>query len=215
MKVLVGCEYSGIVRDAFIKQGFDAWSCDLLESESGGNHYKCDVLDIINDGWDLGIFHPPCTRLCNSGVVWLEERNLWKELDKSALFFKTLYESPIPNIAIENPIPHKYALQRISYNYKQIIQPYMFGHKERKATCLWLKNLPELIPTRNMYYEMLKLPKNQQQRLHYLPPSEDRWKERSKTFTGIADAMAEQWGDYIINGSKQLSLWESLENPGL
>tara|TARA_Y100000310_G_C20346434_1_gene652245 strand:- start:40 stop:666 length:627 start_codon:yes stop_codon:yes gene_type:complete len=206
-RVIIGCEYSGIVRDAFIRQGFDAWSCDLLDSEAGGNHYKCDVLDVINDGWDLAIFHPPCTRLCNSGVVWLEERNLWKELDKSALFFKSLLESSIPNIAIENPIPHKYALERIGYKYSQIIQPYMFGHKERKATCLWLKDLPKLIPTNNVEYEMLKLPKNKQQRLHYLPPSEDRWKERSKTFTGIADAMAEQWGDCIINGSKQLSLF--------
>lgn len=208
LKVLVGCEYSGTVRDAFIAQGHDAMSCDLLPSDAGGPHYQGDIFDIIDNGWDLAIFHPPCTYLTNAGVRWLHEhvasRNgkkptisgkaRWVEMEKGAEFFKRLLESDIPRIAVENPIPHKYAVQRIGRKYDQIVQPWMFGHTERKATCFWLKGLPKLVPTNNVKAAMLLLPKREQQRLHFLPPSPDRWKLRSKTFHGIAEAMAQQWG---------------------
>lgn len=189
MRVLVACEFSGIVRDAFIRKGHDAISCDLLPSESDfGKHYQGDVFDIINDGFDMMIAHPPCTRLCNSGVCWLEKRNLWGEMEEGALFFKKLLtHSAIPLRAIENPIPHKYAVEIIGRKYDQIVQPWMFGHGETKATCFWLNGLPPLIAT--------KIVRGREQRLHKLPPSKDRAKLRSTTFTGIAKAMAEQWGN--------------------
>ncbi len=195
MKVLVACEFSGIVRSAFAAKGHDAWSCDLLPTEIPGHHYQCDIRNSIiwNQHWDLLIAHPPCTRLCNSGVVWLEKRNLWNELKQAAEFFKFFLEAPVAKIAVENPIPHKYALELIGRKYTQIVQPWMFGHKERKATCLWLKNLTKLVETDNVKIEMNILPKNQQQRLHYLPPSKDRWKARSRTYKGIAEAMADQF----------------------
>lgn len=195
MKVLVACEYSGTVRDAFIRKGHDAMSCDLLPTDSPGKHYQGDVFDIINDGWDLMIAHPPCTYLTNSGVTWLyKQEKRWQDLIDGAVFFRKLHEANIPKIAVENPIMHKYAKAIIGVEQSQVIQPWMFGHMEQKATCLWLKNLPLLVPTNNVKEEMMKLPKNQRERLHYLPPSEERWKLRSKTFDGIAEAMAEQWG---------------------
>jgi hypothetical protein len=186
MKVLVACEFSGIVREEFRKMGHDAWSCDLLDTEIPGNHYKGNVLDILYDGWDMMIAHPPCTRLANSGVRWLKERNLWKEMEEGAEFFKLLISAPIDKIATENPIQHKYARGIIGVSYSQIIQPWQFGEGETKATCLWLKNLPKLIPT--------NIVEGREQRIHKLPPSDTRWKERSKTFVGIAQAMAQQWG---------------------
>lgn len=197
MKVLVACEYSGVVRDAFIRKGHNAISCDLLPSESDfGPHYKGDVFDIIDNGFDLMIAHPPCTYLTNSGVTWLhKDIKRWPLLFDGAEFFKRLLDANIPRIAIENPIMHKYARQLIGKDKSQLIQPWMFGHAESKATCLWLKGLPPLKETNNVKEEFLKLPKNQAQRLLYLPPSKDRWKIRSTTFQGIADAMAEQWGD--------------------
>lgn len=193
MKVLIACEYSGIVRDAFIKKGHNAISCDLLPSDSDfGEHYQGDVLDILMDGWDLMIAHPPCTYLCNSGVGWIKkDPSRMEKVVEATKFFHKLQDARIPKICIENPIPHKYGVGK---SYSQIIQPWMFGHTERKATCLWLKNLPELKETKNVKEEMLKLPKKEQQRLHYLPPSKDRWKIRSTTYSGIAEAMAEQWG---------------------
>lgn len=195
MRVLVACEYSGTVRDAFAIAGHDAWSCDLLDTDKPGKHIKGDVLQILNDGWDLMIAHPPCTYLSNSGVSWLyRKENRWEMMRQGAEFFKKLLESDIPKIAVENPIPHKYALEIIGRKYDQIIQPYQFGHLESKATCLWLKRLPGLKETNNVKQDMLKLDKNEWQRLHYLPPSKDRWKLRSKTFDGIAEAMANQWG---------------------
>ena len=194
MNVLIACEFSGIVRDAFIKKGHNAFSCDLLDTELPGPHFKDDVLNHLQDGFDLMIAHPPCTYHCNSGVCWLHKKpGRWLELEKSILFFKKLLSCNIPKICIENPIPHKYSKREIG-NYSQIIQPYEFGHLERKSTCLWLKNLPKLQETNNVYNEMKKLPKNISQRIHYLPPQKDRWKKRSITFQGIADAMAEQWG---------------------
>ncbi len=196
MRILVACEYSGTVRDAFAKLGHFAMSCDILPSDKPGNHYQGNVLDILDQDWDLMIAHPPCTYLTNSGVSWLhKDPTRWAQLDDGAAFFKLLLDAPIPRKAIENPIMHKYAKERIGgVKQSQIIQPWMFGHMEQKATCLWLNNLPLLQPTNNVKEEMMKLPKNQRERLHYLPPSADRWKIRSTTYQGIADAMAAQWG---------------------
>jgi hypothetical protein len=196
MKVLVACEYSGTVRDAFIRKGHDAMSCDLLPTDKPGPHYQGDITVILNDGWDLMIAHPPCTYMTNSGVTWLhKDSSRWQKLDNAAAFFTTLLNAPIPRIAIENPIMHKYAKERIGgIKQSQVIQPWMFGHMEQKATCLWLKGLPALIPTNDVKQEMLQLPTRLRQRLHYLPPSADRWKVRSTTYQGIADAMAQQWG---------------------
>ena len=198
MKVLIACEYSGRVRDAFRKLGHDAMSCDLLESDSHipGCHYQGDVFDIINDGWDLMIAHPPCTYLSNSGVCHLhKDPSRWPKLFDGAAFFKKLLEANIPKIAIENPIMHGYAKTLIGgIKQTQIVQPWMFGHTEQKATCLWLKGLTPLTETNNVKAEMMLLPKNERERLHYLPPSPDRWKIRSTTYQGIADAMSDQWG---------------------
>ena len=196
MKVLVACEYSGRVRDAFIKMGHDAMSCDLLETDTTGPHYTGDVTDILGQGWDMLVAHPPCTYLSNSGVSWLhKDPNRWALLDEGAAFFKMLLTADIGKIAVENPIMHKYAKERIGgVRQTQVVQPWMFGHTEQKATCLWLKGLQPLLPTNNVKEDMMKLDKKERQRLHYLPPSKDRWKLRSTTYQGIADAMADQWG---------------------
>jgi len=195
MRVLIACEFSGIVREAFAKRGHDAWSCDLEDTEISGKHIIGDVLGILDAGWDLMIAHPPCTYLTNSGVCWLyKEEGRWQKLGEGVEFFRKLLHAPVKYKAIENPIPHKYAVALIGRKYDQIVQPWQFGHAERKATCFWLEGLPELNETDNVKEEMLSLPKNKQQRLHYLPPSKERSKLRSKTFKGIADAMADQWG---------------------
>lgn len=201
MRILVACEFSGVVREAFNKFGHDVWSCDLLPTEIPGKHYQGNVRDILyTERWDMMIAHPPCTRLANSGVHWLERRNLWGEMKDGAEFFKELLTAPIPLIAVENPIPHKYAVEIIGRKYDQIIQPWMFGHPESKATCLWLKGLPKLIPT-----NILTKPKDAKWEnqtpsgQNKLGPSASRWMERSKTYTGIADAMSEQWGNCCID----------------
>ncbi|MGD0340532.1 MAG: hypothetical protein ABSA76_02325 [Bacteroidales bacterium] len=188
MKVLVACEESQAVCIAFRKRGHEAYSCDLQEC-SGVHpewHIKDDVSKHLNDGWNLIIAHPPCTRLANSGVRWLAERNLWHEMNEAAAFFKMFfyfnYRTGIP-VAIENPIPHKYAMLP---KYSQIIQPWQFGHPESKATCLWLYNLPKLQPT--------NIVKPEKQSCWRMAPGPERSKLRSKTFPGIAKAMAEQWG---------------------
>jgi hypothetical protein len=187
MKVLVACEYSGRVRDAFIALGHEAMSCDLLPTDSPGPHYQGDVFDIIDQGWDLMIAHPPCTYLCNSGVSWLHrQEGRWDKMREGAEFFKKLMEVDIPQIAIENPIMHKDAVDIIGRRQDQLVQPWQFGHGETKATCFWLKNLEPLTPT--------DIVDGREQRLHKLPPSKDRWKLRSTTYQGIADAMATQWG---------------------
>ncbi len=195
MKVLVACEYSGRVRDAFIARGHDAMSCDLLPTDVAGPHHQGDVFDLDLSEFDLMVAHPPCTYLTNAGVTWLHrDPDRWAKLDDGAAFFKRLLEAPIPRICVENPIMHKYAKERIGgVKQSQVVQPWMFGHMEQKATCLWLKGLPPLQPTDNVKAEMMALPDNQRQRLHYLPPSADRWKLRSTTYQGIADAMAAQW----------------------
>jgi hypothetical protein len=189
MKVLIACEESQAVCKAFRELGHEAYSCDILPC-SGGHpewHIQGDAITEAYSGkYDLMIAHPPCTRLCNSGVCWLTKRNLWNEMGEGALFFKKLLEAPIKYKAIENPIPHKYAIGIIGRKYDQIIQPWQFGHGETKATCLWLVNLPKL--------EYTNIVDGREQRLHRLPPSENRSKLRSKTFHGIAKAMANQWG---------------------
>jgi hypothetical protein len=196
MKVLVACEYSGTVRDAFIRLGHNAMSCDLLPTDALGPHWQGSVLEVLDKGWDLMIAHPPCTYMTNSGVTWLhKDPARWGLLDEAAKFFSELLNAPISRIAIENLIMHKYAKERIGgIKQTQVIQPWMFGHTEQKATCLWLKGLPALTPTNNVKQEMLKLPARERQRLYYLPPSADRWKIRSQTYQGIADVMAQQWG---------------------
>lgn len=192
MVVLVACEESQTVCLAFRELGHEAYSCDILPC-SGGHpewHIQGDAITESYSGkYDLMIAHPPCTRLCNSGVSWLAKRNLWHEMKKGAEFFKLLMNAPIKHKAIENPIPHKYALEIIGRKYDQIIQPWMFGHGETKATCLWLENLPPLKPT--------EIVEGREQRLHKLPPSKDRSKLRSKTYHGIAKAIAFQWGGKI------------------
>jgi hypothetical protein len=195
MRVLVACEYSGRVRDAFIAKGHDAMSCDLLPTDVVGPHHQGDVFDLDLTQFDLMVAHPPCTYLTNAGVTWLHrDPSRWAKLDEGAAFFKKLLEAPIPRICVENPIMHKYAKERIGgVKQTQVVQPWMFGHMEQKATCLWLKGLPPLTPTNNVKEAMMALPDNQRQRLHYLPPGPDRWKLRSTTYQGVADAMAAQW----------------------
>ena len=191
MKVLVACEFSGTVRDAFIEQGHDTWSCDLLPTESPGAHYQDNIFHVLTKTmytWDLMIAHPPCTYLANSGVSWLHKRpERWELMRDGARFFKALLDADIPKICVENPIMHKYAVEIIGRRQDQVIQPWMFGEPESKATCLWLKNLKPLICTKVMSVR--------EQRLHRLPPSPDRAKLRSITYKGIARAMAEQWGN--------------------
>jgi hypothetical protein len=182
MKVLIGCEFSAVVRDEFLKCGHDAYSCDLLPCEKDSRrHIQGDVTLILDKGWDLGIFHPPCTHLAVSGARWF--KNKQKEQAEALDFVRSLLKAPIPKIALENPI------SIISSHIRkpdQIIQPWQFGHGETKATCLWLKNLPKLKPT--------KIVTERVPRVHRIAPSLDRWKERSRTLQGVATAMANQWG---------------------
>jgi len=195
MNILIACEHSGTVRDAFIKKSHAAISCDLLPTDTPGPHYQGDVRDILYLDWDMIIAHPDCTYITNSGVCHLHtDEARWKKLDSACEFFKLFIDHPCEKKVIENPIPHKYAVERIGQKYSQIIHPWQHGHPEKKATCLWVFGLPNLNESNNVKKEMEILPKNQQQRIHYLPPSKDRWKIRSKTFDGIAEAMADQWG---------------------
>ena len=195
MKILIACEYSGTVRDAFSRLGHDATSCDILPTDKPGKHHQGDVRDILYDGWDMVIAHPPCTRLANSGVRWLKERDLWNDLEDAIKFFNLFQDRTIaPMVCIENPIPHKYAVKGINDlagigKYTQIIQPWQYGHGETKATCLWLYGLPNLQPT--------DIVEGREQKIWKMPPTKDRWKLRSKTYTGISHAMANQWGSKI------------------
>lgn len=196
MKVLVACEYSGRVRDAFIRKGHDAISCDLLPSDSDfGPHYQGDVFDIINDGFDLMIAHPPCTRLANSGVRWLAERNLWEEMKQAADFYLALRNAPIKMKCIENPIMHKYARELLGNVPRQVVQPWWFGERTFKATGYELHNLPELNPSNKLTPPKAETEEHKEWSwVHRCPPGPLRWKIRSTTPTGIAEAMAEQWG---------------------
>ena len=187
MRVLVACEYSGVVREAFRARGHIAWSCDLLPAEDGSPcHIQGNVFDYALTGpwrdWDLMVAHPPCTHLAVSGARWFKDK---QEEQKEALeFVRSLMALPIQRIAVENPV--SIISSRIR-KPDQIIQPWQFGHGETKATCLWLKNLPKLVPT--------NVVEGREARIHKMPPRPDRWKERSRTYQGIADAMAQQWGD--------------------
>ena len=195
MRVLVACEFSGAVRDAFIRAGHFAMSCDLLPTEAPGPHYQGDVFDVLDDGWDLLIGHPPCTYLTNSGVRWLySDPTRWCQMVDGAVFFRRLLSAPVDRVAIENPVMHGWAQKIVGRGPDQVIQPWMFGHPESKGTGLWLRGLPKLIPTDDVRQEMSELPIREQQRIHYASPGPDRWKLRSVTFDGIAQAMADQWG---------------------
>ena len=187
MKILVACEFSGIVREAFARKGHEAWSCDLLPTERplipaySGGHKQCDVRMILNDKWDLLVAHPPCTHLAVSGARWFKDKQ--QEQAAALDFVKLLLTAPVPMIALENPV--SIISSRIR-KPDQIIQPWQFGHGETKKTCLWLKGLPLLKPT--------KIVNGREPRVHWASPGKDRWKERSRTYQGIADAMADQWG---------------------
>ena len=183
MKVLIACEFSGTVRDAFLERGHEAMSCDLLPTEASGPHYQGDVRDLLNYPFDLMIAHPPCTHLSVSGARHFEGKRLTGQQQAAVSFFMLLAKADIPRIAIENPVCIMSSLWR---KPDQTVQPWMFGHGETKATCLWLKGLPPLKPT--------NIVEGREARVHRMPPSADRWKERSKTFAGLAIAMAEQWG---------------------
>ena len=208
--VLVACETSQTVQGAFESLGFDAWSCDILPSDKPSNrHIQCDVREILNDGWDLLVVaHPPCTRLCNSGVRWLSKppkgktlAQMWSELDEGAALFSDCWNAPAKHVAVENPIMHKYAKERI-VNFEpaaQHVQPHWFGESAFKSTGLYLRDLPELVPTNKLDVPAKGTDEHKAWSfIHMATPSKDRWKLRSKTFQGIADAMAMQWGSHIL-----------------
>ncbi len=183
MKVLIACEYSGVVREQFMRGGVDAMSCDLLPTEVPGPHYQGDVRDVLDYPWDLMIAHPPCTHLSVSGARHFDSKRMDGRQQSAASFFMMLAKSDIPMVAIENPVC---VMSRLYRKPDQVIQPWQFGHGETKATCLWLKGLPRLRPT--------NIVDGREARIHHMPPSADRWKERSRTYQGIAEAMASQWG---------------------
>jgi hypothetical protein len=184
MRVLVGCEFSGIVRQAFRDCGHDAWSCDLLPAEDASPfHLQCDVRDVLSGGWTLAIFHPPCTHLAVSGARWFKDKV--REQADALDFVRLLLAAPVPHIALENPVSIISSRVR---KPDQIIQPWQHGHGETKATCLWLVNLPQLMPS--------NVVAGREARVHKMPPSENRWRERSRTFPGVAAAMAAQWGEF-------------------
>jgi hypothetical protein len=181
VKVLVACEFSGVVRDAFLARGHDAVSCDLLPTDSPGPHIQGDALDAIQGDWDLVIAHPPCTHLAVSGARWFAGKR--EEQEAAVRFAQALMNAPAPRVAVENPVS---ILSTRIRKPDQIVQPWQFGHGETKATCLWLRGLPKLTPT--------DVVDGREARVHRMPPGPDRWKERSRTFTGLAAAMADQWG---------------------
>lgn len=217
VRVLVACEFSGVVRNAFLARGFDAWSCDLRPSEDRSNrHIQDDVRRVLGDGWDLMVVaHPPCTRLCNSGVRWLNEAppgrtlaELWSELDEGAALFSDLWNAPVPRVACENPVMHKHAKERIR-NYRppaQSVQPWQYGDWETKRTCLWLRGVDPLrphFPTLDAARAGLGLPADAkpEARVWRMPPGPEREKERSRFFPGIAAAMADQWAGHFARAA--------------
>lgn len=208
LRVLVGCETSGVVRRAFLERGHDAWSCDLLPSDDASNrHMQCDIRDVLDMGWDLlAVMHPPCTRLCNSGVRWLSKppkgrslEDMWAELDEGAALFSACWNAPVARIAVENPVMHRHAKERIE-NYQsaaQHVQPWWFGEKAFKATGLYLRGLPSLTPTDKLTPPEKGTEEHKKwSAIHRASPGPERWKLRSKTFPGIAAAMADQWGGW-------------------
>ena len=200
MRVLIACEYSGVVRRAFRERGHDAWSCDLLPADDGSPfHIQRDVLGIMNDGWDLMIAHPPCTHLAVSGARWFKDKRA--EQAAALDFVRLLLDAPVDRIALENPVS---VISSRIRRPTQTIQPWQFGHGETKATCLWLKNLPPLVPT--------NIVDGREARVWKLPPSPDRWRLRSVTYAGIAAAMADQWSGAQL--SRQLELFTQLDKQG-
>lgn len=187
MKVLICCEFSGEVRDAFTANGHNAWSCDLLPSERGPQHIQADLRSVIEwNSWDFIGFHTDCTFMCNSGVRWLStDQSRWGKLELACELFNLCLRHPAKGY-LENPIPHRHAVERIDRNYDQTIQPWQFGHPETKRSCLWLKGVPPLVPT--------NIVEGREARVHRMPPGPNRWKDRSRTLPGIASAMAKQWG---------------------
>jgi site-specific DNA-cytosine methylase len=191
-RVLIACEYSATVRDAFRARGFDAWSCDLLPTEGDPRwHYRCDVTEVLRLGWDLLIAHPPCTHLAVSGARHFEAKRADGRQQEALAFVRMLLDAPVPYIALENPVS---IISSQIRKPDQIIQPWQFGHGETKATCLWLKNLPPLAPT--------DIVAGRADRIHKMPPGPNRWKERSRTYAGIAAAMADQWGAHIASTNR-------------
>lgn len=196
LKIILGCEFSGVNRDAFHSAGHDATSCDLLPTEKPGKHVVGNILELLDQGWDMAIFNPPCTYLCNSGVRWLSsggklDPDRHTKMKAACDFFAALYWADIPRVCIENPVMHKYARDYLWSAWKvpsqsQTIQPYEHGHGETKRTALWLRNLPLLKPS--------NVVNGRTPRVHFAPPGLDRWKERSRTLPGIAKAMVAQWG---------------------
>ena len=184
MRVLVACEFSGVVRDAFRARGHDAISCDLLPSERPGPHHQGDVRPLLKKPWNLVIAHPPCTRLALSGVRWLHERNLWAEMNEAAKFFRECLHCAA-RVAVENPTMHHYARDLVGGAPDFVIQPWKFGHGETKRTCFWTRGLPPLVPT--------NVVDGRADRVHRMTPGADRWRERSRTLPGVAAAMADQW----------------------
>lgn len=212
MKILIGCETSGVMRRAFASRGHDVWSCDLLPAEDGSNrHIRGDVRDLLDDGWDLlAVMHPPCTRLCNSGVRWLHtpppgrtREEMWAELDEGAALFSACWQAPVARVAIENPVMHKHARERLPADLPkpQIVQPWWFGERAFKATGFYLRGLPELVATDRLTPPRAKddpAAHKAWSGIHRASPGPDRWKVRSRTFDGIAEACADQWGRYAI-----------------
>jgi hypothetical protein len=191
LRILVACEYSGRVRQAFRDLGHDAWSCDLLPSEDNSErHIKGDVSELLRQPWDIVVAHPPCTRLCNSGVRWLAERDLWDDMRKGAAFFLECLNANAPFVAVENPVMHKYAREIVGRGPDFTVQPWQFGDPAKKRTCFWTRGLPPLAPTSNMTASDARAD------CHLASPGPDRWKERSRTYPGLAKAMATQWAAY-------------------
>ena len=192
MRVLIACEHTGAVRNAFIRAGHEAMSCDLLDTEAPGPHYMGDVRDVLGGSWDLMVAHPPCTYLSVSGLHWNSRvPGRSQKTEEGLNFVRLLMFCDIPRIAIENPVS---CISTRIRKPDQVIQPWQFGHPESKATCLWLKALPRLVPTKDVYQHMMTLPLKERMQCHYASPGPDRWKLRSATYAGIAEAMANQWG---------------------
>lgn len=216
LRVLVACEYSGTVRDAFKALGHDAMSCDTLPTDHPGHHYQGDVRDVLDDGWDLMICHPPCTYLSVSGIHWNNRGRGWEETEKALDFVRLLMQQSIPHIALENPISIISSKVR---KPDQIIHPYQFGHDASKSTCLWLKNLPKLLPTESISPRIVNgKPRWANQTdggQNKLAPSDDRWKLRSTTYKGIAAAMASQWSEHVLSALTNSQTVKNAERSGV
>jgi hypothetical protein len=197
LRILVACEYSGRVRRAFRNLGHNAWSCDLLPAEdNSAYHIQGDVSAILRKPWDIVVAHPPCTRLCNSGVRWLAERDLWDDMRSGAAFFLECLNANAPFVAVENPVMHKYAREIVGRGPDFTVQPWQFGDPAKKRTCFWTRGLPPLNPTSNMTASHARAD------CHLASPGPDRWKDRSRTYPGIAAAIADQWSAHVLEATQ-------------